>query len=561
MKVGQGDKVAFHEKARYPLRGAHVQVECKFCHGPFEGQAKAQYKDLAFKACTDCHQDAHLGQLGKKGTPQAACDRCHAVQGWVPVRFELADHQKTKYPLEGAHAAVACDRCHVKDPKMAEKAPAAMRAEARRQRRPVKVSEFTMEKKVDGKKCTSCHRDVHQGQFDKRMAVEGCTACHDQVTFTKTKFDHARDTKFRLDGKHGKTACASCHATATGKDGKPYVKYAGAPTACAKCHADPHAAQFAVKKVTECASCHGVEEWKKLKFVHGEPFTTYTLTGKHAKVSCEKCHPVVEGGEPRHQALQAGVRATARDATPTSTRAPSGGTSRDPDRRSRRAAPRRRPAGAGSRPPRRRAGQGQRDACPGRHQVLGLPHPRGMGRREVRPRAHRLPAHRAPRAGGLPKVPRRRLQGAAGPQLLGLPPGRARRVLGVQCASCHDTSGWKSRFDADAHRRTNFPLQGRHALLPCEQCHGDRRDRAFARPTVAVLGVPPGRPRHRLGEGNRPLRRSPGYPQLACLGCHGFWRWSPATLLRTRGLLPHRLGQARRHPLHAVPRHAARARS
>ena len=77
------------------------------------------------------------------------------------------------------------------------------------------------------------------------MAAEGCTACHDQVTFTKTKFDHARDTKFRLDGKHGKTACASCHATATGKDGKPYVKYAGAPTACAKCHADLHAGQFA----------------------------------------------------------------------------------------------------------------------------------------------------------------------------------------------------------------------------------------------------------------------------------------------------------------------------
>jgi len=294
---GQGAEAAgFHDKTRYPLRGAHVKVECKACHGPFEGQLRAVYKDMQFGACTDCHQDAHLGALGKKGTPQAACDRCHAVQGWVPVRFELAEHQKTKYPLEGAHAAVACDRCHVKDPKMAEKAPAAMRAEARRQRRPVKVSEFTMEKKVDAKKCTSCHRDVHQGQFDKRMTVEGCTTCHDQVTFTRTKFDHARDTKFRLDGKHGKTACASCHATAAAKDSKPYVKYAGAPTACAKCHADPHAAQFAVKKVTECANCHGVEEWKKLKFVHAEPFTTYALTGKHAKVTCDKCHPVAKVG-------------------------------------------------------------------------------------------------------------------------------------------------------------------------------------------------------------------------------------------------------------------------
>ena len=136
VKPQGGEAASFHDKTRYPLRGAHVQVACKACHGPFEGQVRAKYKDMAFAACTDCHRDAHVGQLGKKGTPQAACDRCHAVQGWVPVRFDLAEHQKTKYPLEGAHLAVACDRCHVKDPKLAERVPAAVRAEARRERRP-----------------------------------------------------------------------------------------------------------------------------------------------------------------------------------------------------------------------------------------------------------------------------------------------------------------------------------------------------------------------------------------------------------------------------------------
>jgi hypothetical protein len=99
---------------------------------------------------------------------------------------------------------------------------------------------------------------------------------------------------------------------------------------------------------------------------------------------------------------------------------------------------------------------------------------------------------------------------------------------GVQCSSCHDTDEWKSRFDADAHRRTNFPLQGRHALLPCEQCHGDRRDRSFARPTVACWEC------HQSDLTSASARgvdhsAFPGYPQLACLGCHGFWRWSPGT--------------------------------
>jgi hypothetical protein len=56
--------------------------------------------------------------------------------------------------------------------------------------------------------------------------------------------------------------------------------------------------------------------------------------------------------------------------------------------------------------------------------------------------------------------------------------------FGTRCASCHDERSWQSRFNADAHRRTNFPLTGRHAFLPCEECHVDQRDRGFTRATV-----------------------------------------------------------------------------
>ena len=56
--------------------------------------------------------------------------------------------------------------------------------------------------------------------------------------------------------------------------------------------------------------------------------------------------------------------------------------------------------------------------------------------------------------------------------------------LGTRCASCHDAESWRSRFDADAHRRTNFPLTGRHALIPGEECHLNQRDREFTRATV-----------------------------------------------------------------------------
>ena len=54
----------------------------------------------------------------------------------------------------------------------------------------------------------------------------------------------------------------------------------------------------------------------------------------------------------------------------------------------------------------------------------------------------------------------------------------------TSCASCHDARDWGSRFDASAHQRTNFPLTGRHAAIPCEECHLEQRDRRFTRATL-----------------------------------------------------------------------------
>ncbi len=53
--------------------------------------------------------------------------------------------------------------------------------------------------------------------------------------------------------------------------------------------------------------------------------------------------------------------------------------------------------------------------------------------------------------------------------------------FGTRCASCHDPFGWATLFGPDAHRNTNFPLTGRHAAIPCEECHQNQRDRRFTR--------------------------------------------------------------------------------
>jgi len=52
--------------------------------------------------------------------------------------------------------------------------------------------------------------------------------------------------------------------------------------------------------------------------------------------------------------------------------------------------------------------------------------------------------------------------------------------LGMHCEGCHDEKSWRPLFNAEGHRRTNFPLVGKHALIPCTECHGNLRDRTFS---------------------------------------------------------------------------------
>jgi hypothetical protein len=98
--------------------------------------------------------------------------------------------------------------------------------------------------------------------------------------------------------------------------------------------------------------------------------------------------------------------------------------------------------------------------------------------------------------------------------------------LGTRCQNCHDAVAWKETiFGPEAHRRTNFPLDGRHAVLPCEECHGDRRDRGFSRPTRRCVDC------HQadlLRATAVAFDHSVFGPSPDCRPCHGAWRFNPA---------------------------------
>jgi hypothetical protein len=258
-----------------------------------------RYKGLAFERCTDCHADAHVGQLARAATAGGVagagqtCDRCHGLEGFLPARYELEDHSRSAYRLEGAHRAVACVRCHPRDPRLSASLPAAVRADMARKRRPAKVSLAVLEV-PRANDCRTCHRDPHGGQLDARTRVDGCVACHGLESFRRVRLDHARDTRFPLAGKHARAACASCHRP----DASGVIRYRPLRLACAGCHADVHTGQLAQPgQGTDCARCHETAGWKApapLRFVHQKPFTAFTLDGKHRALACEKCHPAVQ---------------------------------------------------------------------------------------------------------------------------------------------------------------------------------------------------------------------------------------------------------------------------
>jgi len=333
-----------HSKTKYPLVGVHMKVGCTDCHP--KGDFK---KPLEFALCINCHTpDPHKGQFLAR-TSKGECAECHNLDGWKPSLFGVKEHATSKYPLEGKHAAVACDKCHLPAGKDTlykvkfdeckvchedahDKQFTANYKDHCEDCHTVKDfhrSTYTIAKHqksrfvltgahpsvacgdchkiglagrkdkilpfhFDDRTCTACHEDVHKGEFKERMAARrangtplGCEACHNDRTWIEvTGFDHSK-TKFPLNGGHRTVACGDCHKVPVGSH---EIQFKGTPKECEACHMDIHGAQFAGKDgVTKCADCHTDQRWVPSTFDHDKR-TQFPLTGGHENVPCAMCH-------------------------------------------------------------------------------------------------------------------------------------------------------------------------------------------------------------------------------------------------------------------------------
>lgn len=248
-----------HDKTAYPLRGRHAAVACDKCHTG--GRTAA----LKYDRCTACHADAHRGELARRAD-QGRCESCHDVAGWKPARFGIDEHQRSDYPLAGAHLAVACDACHARAP--GQRTASYRRPHAR---------------------CLDCHKDPHKGETDRYAKEKSCEACHRVDSWRQVAFAHER-TRFPLAGKHAKASCLACHKKVDPGTPRERMKFTDLPLACDACHRDVHAGQLAVKGATRCERCHTSDSWKAVGFDHDRD-ASYRLDGAHARVACAGCHP------------------------------------------------------------------------------------------------------------------------------------------------------------------------------------------------------------------------------------------------------------------------------
>ena len=307
LKTGNFD----HNQTDFVLKGGHLKqkVLCKDCHLP-----EKKYRDAPSK-CFSCHKkdDKHKGRLGKD------CENCHVEKDWKTTRY---DHSKTDFPLLGKHADVKCKSCHInekyknttkicfgchrKDDAKTHKGKFGARCETchtakdwkdivfdhgktkfpllGKHRPPVKCSachKGVLYKEKLKLTCVSCHKK-EDSKAHKRKFGAKCESCHTEKDWKKILFDHDRDTKYRLRGKHRDAKCVSCHKGVLYKE--------KLKTDCYSCHRkdDKHKGQEGKK----CETCHSEQSWTKTRFDHR--MSRFPLTGKHLLTECKKCHATVK---------------------------------------------------------------------------------------------------------------------------------------------------------------------------------------------------------------------------------------------------------------------------
>lgn len=277
--------------------------------------------------------------------------------------------------------------------------------------------------------CLDCHKDINKDRQQNRgyhgrhanASVQDCRHCHtdhkgrtfDIVQLDRETFNHAA-TSFELRGAHATVACGGCH--------KQKVKFRQAPQRCFECHkaADRHKGRLG----EACDGCHSEKDWRTVKpFDHAK--TKFALDGAHKNVGCAACH----AGEHYKDLPTTCISCHQIQDRHGGRYGEKCETCHKPEKwvkvhfnhdRSTKF------------PLRAAHAKAKCDAC----------HPGNLYRDKLAMTCVSCHKKDDPHNG----------------------------TLGANCQNCHNDSGWRKKVAFD-HDATRFPLVGKHAVVPCEECH------------------------------------------------------------------------------------------
>lgn len=219
------DIVAKHNETRFPLVGAHAAAACWTCH------PGAQVDNFT-RVDTEC-VSCHMQDLARATNPDHQangftndCNRCHIPTTWTGGGFSHPG-----FPLNGAHAPLACDACHM-------------------------GGIFT----GLSSDCFSCHMSDYNGAQDHvaNNYPTDCQRCHNTSSWTPANFNHGGIS----------SSCDVCHLDDYLGTNDPDHQLSGFGT--------------------NCESCHNTNRWEDANFDH-----RFRINGgPHGNLSCNDCHLV-----------------------------------------------------------------------------------------------------------------------------------------------------------------------------------------------------------------------------------------------------------------------------
>ncbi len=259
--------------------GRHVTAECASCHVPVHerfsrraGQGHGFQDRRALHRVPSRRAQRRAARLSE--VPQAmnrllVCAAlafvtalCLAVAQPVRAQFETPNrsfHETTAFRLEGRHLTVACASCHING--QYQGTPAT---------------------------CYACHWVRRKDdRYQTRLGTQ-CEQCHQPVSWTAVRWEHASTTGVALNASHRSVSCVSCHRNGNFNTGM---------VVCSSCHRKDYdatrspnhaAAGFSVN----CESCHrpGDATWRTGVGGDFNHNAVFPLQGIHATVSCTSCH-------------------------------------------------------------------------------------------------------------------------------------------------------------------------------------------------------------------------------------------------------------------------------